>query len=72
MLCGRMLSAADVAELVPLLAAAMNAGQDEFVPQSLFRQVEQRRADAAVRQLLGPSTRGKETCTRPCPCRCRS
>ena len=52
-LCGRTLSAADVAELVPLLAAAMNAGQDEIVPQSLFRQVEQRRADAAVDAAIG-------------------
>lgn len=47
-LCGKTLSAADIAEFVPLLAAAMNAGQKEIVPQSLFRQVEQRRADAAA------------------------
>ncbi len=47
-LCGRVLSAADVAEFVPLLAAGMNAGQAKIVPQSLFRQVKQRRADVAA------------------------
>lgn len=51
-LCGQALSAADIAEFVPLLAAAMNAGQKEIVPQSLFRQVEQRRADGAAEAAI--------------------
>ena len=45
---GRILSAEDIAEFVPLLAAAMNEGQEEFVPQSLFGQMDKRQLEAAV------------------------
>ena len=59
-LCGRNLSAMDVAELMPMLAAAVNDGQKDFVPQSLFNQLDQRQADsAAVAAIEAFSTREK-------------
>ena len=60
-LCGRILSAADVAEFVPLLAAAMNAGQEEFVPQSMFGQMDQRRAQAAASAAIATFDAWKAT-----------
>ncbi len=47
-LCGRRLGAADIAEFMQVLTASINAGNKDIVPQSLFQQMETRRADAAA------------------------
>lgn len=51
-LCGRVLSAGDVAEIMPLLVDATNNGQKEFLPQSVFEQMEKRQAEAATKAAI--------------------
>lgn len=50
-LCGRSLDGEDIADFMQRAGDAINAGHEQIVPESIFQQMESRRAEAVMEDL---------------------
>lgn len=50
-LCNRSLTGQDIADFMPKVSESINAGHKQIVPESIFQQMESRRAEAVLDNL---------------------